>query len=97
MWRAPPGVEAGCRVEVVAERGAATAELPDRLSWRDAAGWHRLRLRGAGGETALLEQFLGAIREGRAPRPDFEDAHRALAWRRALLRSLAEGRPVPTA
>jgi myo-inositol 2-dehydrogenase/D-chiro-inositol 1-dehydrogenase len=96
LWRAPPGVEAGWRVEVVAERGAATAELPNRLNWRDAAGWHRLRLRGAGGETALLEQFLAAIREGRAPRPNFEDACRVLSWRRAALQSLSEGRRVPT-
>ncbi|HEU5419751.1 MAG TPA: hypothetical protein VFV41_18835, partial [Streptosporangiaceae bacterium] len=43
-----PGTGAGCRVEVVAERGAATAELPDRLSWRDEAGRHLLRLRGPG-------------------------------------------------
>jgi predicted dehydrogenase len=97
LWRAPAGVETGCRVEVVAERGAAAAELPDRLSWRDEAGRHLLRLRGAAGETALLGLFLDALRDGRPPRPDFEDACRAFAWRRALLQSLAEGKRVPTA
>jgi predicted dehydrogenase len=97
LWRAPPGTDPGCRVEVVAERGAATAELPDRLSWRDEAGQHLLRLRGAGGEAALLGHFLRAVRAGQPPRPDFEDAGRAFAWRRAALQSLAEGRRVPTA
>jgi predicted dehydrogenase len=97
LWRAPPGVETGCRVEVVAERGAASAELPGRLSWRDEAGRHLLRLPARGGEAALLEGFLEALRAGRPPRPAFEDACRALAWRRAALQSLAEGRRVPTA
>jgi predicted dehydrogenase len=97
LWRAPPGTAAGCRVEVVAERGTATAEMPDRLSWRDEAGRHLLRLRGPSGEAALLGQFLDALRAGQAPRPDFEAACRALAWRRATLQSHAEGRRVPTA
>jgi predicted dehydrogenase len=97
LWRAPPDSDTGCRVEVVAERGAATAELPDRLSWRDAAGRHLLRLRGPGGEAALLEHFRRALHEGQPPRPDFEGACRAFAWRRAALQSLAEGRRVPTA
>ncbi len=97
LWQAPPGTTGSCRVEVVAERGAATAELPDRLSWRDEAGRHLLRLRGPSGATAVLEQFLHALRAGQPPRPDFESACRAFAWRRAALQSLAEGRRVPTA
>jgi predicted dehydrogenase len=97
LWRAPPGVEAGRRVEVVAERGAAAAELPERLSWRDETGRHLLRLRGGGTETALLEQFHNALQEGRPPWTDFEEACRAFAWRRAVLQSLVEGRRIQIA
>ena len=42
----------------------------------------------------LLERFVRALRTDEAPRPGFDDAYQALTWRRAALRSQAEGRLV---
>jgi predicted dehydrogenase len=94
LWTAPvPGT--ACRLEAVAEKGTGVAVLPRWVGWRDAAGRHRQHLGRGAPEQALLERFVQALRTGQPPRPSFDDAYQALAWRRAALRSQAEGRLIP--
>jgi hypothetical protein len=93
--RTGTAVGAACRVEVVAEKGAAAAELPRRVCWRDGGGVHAQRLPCRPAEEVLLERFADGLRDGRPPRPNFDDACAALALLRAAWRSREEGRQVP--
>jgi predicted dehydrogenase len=88
------GGGARARVAVTAEKGTAVACLPRRLLWKDSAGDHSLRLPRQPALNAVLARFADAVRVGRAPRPSFEDACRALSRVRAARRSHAEGRAV---
>jgi hypothetical protein len=83
------------RLQVVAERGVATVELPDRVRWTDACGRyaHTVAAEQPLGE-ALLEQFHRTVTEKQAPQPSLDDAQRALGWLRAAARSRAEGKRV---
>jgi predicted dehydrogenase len=83
------------RLEAVAARGTGVAVLPGRVYWRDAAGRHLQHVTRPTPERTLLERFVRALRTGQAPRPGFDDAYQALTWRRAALRSQAEGRLIP--
>lgn len=78
---------ARARVEVIAERGWATAELPFRLAWGDAEGVHRLTLADRTPPAVLLlERFHDAVRSAgaaRPPEPGIEEAARVLAWVRS--------------
>jgi predicted dehydrogenase len=85
----------GLRLQVVAERGTATAEFPNRLHWADAEGSHSHvgHLDRPLGQV-LLEQFYRVVREGAAPEPSLEESYRLLAWARLAAKSRAEGRRV---
>ncbi len=89
-----PAVGPACRVEVVAEKGTAVAQLPRVVRWRDAEGQHAKRLPCRPAEEVLLEGFADALREGRAPRPGVEDVGQALPLLRAACRSREEDRRV---
>jgi predicted dehydrogenase len=91
------GRGAGWRVGVRAEKGSAVAALPRRLSWKDAAGDHLLRLPPQEIRMEMLRRFAESVRASRQPRPSFEDACRALTWLRAARRSHAENRSVHVA
>jgi predicted dehydrogenase len=82
-----------CRLEVVAERGSATVELPDRVTWTapDGRHWHRLRP-ARPGEELLLEAFHQALQQGRSLQPSLDDASRLLTWLGLADRSRQEGR-----
>jgi predicted dehydrogenase len=87
-WHAP-------RLQVHAERGWASVELPGRLRWADAEGRHATTLRGQPqAEAILLDRFGDAVRSGRPPQPCLADACRLLTWLRAAERSRSEGTPV---
>jgi predicted dehydrogenase len=81
------GVEASCRVEVVAEKGTAVAHLPRRVRWSDAEGEHMQRLPPQSSLDALLGRFADALDAGQPPRPGIEDACETLAWSRAAVRA----------
>jgi predicted dehydrogenase len=83
--RTPP------RFEVVAESGTAMVDLPRHLRWRDAEGQHAQHLSPRSLELSSLERFILALRDGQPLRPNFEDAHQALTWLRAAIRSRNEG------
>ena len=88
-----PGSRPSLRLRVVAERGTATAELPGRVRWADAAGRHAQVLsRGRPAGESWLEQFHRAVTEKQEPRPNLEDAHRLLGWLRTAARSRLEGK-----
>jgi predicted dehydrogenase len=81
-WRSP-------RLQVLAARGTVTVELPNRVSWADAEGQHRLILPATRPLAELqLEAFHTALMTGQPPRPSLSDAHRVLSW----LRAAATGR-----
>jgi predicted dehydrogenase len=90
VWHPP-------RLQVVAERGWARAELPSRLCWTDAEGRHGDIRRGLPLEHVLLERFARSMRDGQPPQPDLEDVSRAVAWLHAAQRSRAEGQRVAVA
>lgn len=90
------GQQAACvppLLHVIAERGSATVELPNRLRWQDKEGRHTLTLRQpqASGRM-LLERFHQMLQQGTAAEPGWEDAYRALGWLRAAAASLVEGK-----
>jgi predicted dehydrogenase len=87
VWHAP-------RLEVIAERGWAQAELPGRLRSVDADGWHSESRRGRPPEQLLLERFAQSVRAGQPPQPNLEDACRVVAWLHAAEQSHKEGRRV---
>jgi predicted dehydrogenase len=93
-WRgATP--RAGLRLQAIAERGIATAHLPNRLHWTDAAGSHTHVLpadRPVG--QVLLERFFQVVRAGQPPEPSWQEAYRLLRWMRAVEQSRKEGRRV---
>jgi predicted dehydrogenase len=93
LW-AGRAVGAACRVEVVAEKGTAVAELPRQVRWRDAEGQHAQRLPCRPAEEVLLERFADALRDGQAPRPGVEEVRETLALLRAAWRSREEDRCV---
>jgi predicted dehydrogenase len=90
-----PCSHGGLRLQVVAERGTATAQFPHRLHWTDAAGRQAHVLPGERpvGQI-LLEQFYQVVRQGRAVEPSLDEAYRLLAWARAAARSRREGRRI---
>jgi predicted dehydrogenase len=88
------GVHSHCQVRVVAENGGIEAVLPRVLRWQDREGRHKQRLPKDSLHRRMLEQFYFAIRVGEKPRPDLLDAHKALTWLRAAIRSLDEGKRV---
>jgi predicted dehydrogenase len=81
------------RLEVVAERGLASLELPYRISWFTNEGSHSQEFQSQRSLAELqLEHFLDVI-SGRAPKEStLDDAQRALRWLRAASRSREEGR-----
>ncbi len=93
LW-AGPRAAGPARVDVAAEKGTATVEFPVALRWRDGDVEHSRRTPAGSARRALLERFVRALREGRAPQPDFEAAWRCHTWVRAASRSLAEGRAI---
>jgi predicted dehydrogenase len=86
----------GLRLHVVAERGTATAEFPNRLHWTEADGSHThvAHLERPLGQV-LLEQFYQVAREGRNPEPGPEEIGRFRDWVRSAAQSRAEGRTIP--
>jgi myo-inositol 2-dehydrogenase/D-chiro-inositol 1-dehydrogenase len=85
--RRAPATPTVLRLEVVAERGTAVVELPGRVAWTSTDGRHVHRLaRQRPLAQELLERFHPVVREGLAPKPSFDDAHRALSWLRAALK-----------
>jgi predicted dehydrogenase len=96
LWSGP-AVRTACRIEVVAEKGTAAAELPGRLRWQDDDGRHEQRLRPCPLEQSQLDRFVTALRTNQPLRPNFEDACRALAWLHAARQSRDEGRRVTLA
>lgn len=77
-------------VQVVTERGLARVQLPGRLQWNDNKGEHQHRLRVPRSPAVMiLERFAEMIRGQRLPEPTLDDAHRALAWRRAAKKVLS--------
>lgn len=93
LWTATVG-NTPQRFEVVAEAGTASAELPRQLRWRDEEGQHAQRLPPRSAEQSSLERFILALRAGQPLRPRFEEAHQALTWLRAAIRSRSEGRGI---
>jgi predicted dehydrogenase len=79
-WHAP-GARRGVRLRVVAEKGLATVDLPDRVGWTEADGRHTHRVCGPQplGQV-LLERFHRTVTEGQAAEPGLDDALRALRW-----------------
>jgi predicted dehydrogenase len=81
------------RLQVVAERGSASVELPYQVSWRTKAGSHSQALRGQRPlAQLLLEHFRDVLEQRAAPEPTLEDAYRVLSWLRVASRSRDEGR-----
>jgi predicted dehydrogenase len=93
LWTAATG-RTPPRIELVAETGTATAELPRQLRWRDGNGQHAQRLPPRSAEQSALERFIRALRSGQPLRPNFEDAYQALTWLRAAARSRSEGQRI---
>jgi predicted dehydrogenase len=91
VWTGP-AVTAGCRLEVAAENGTASAVFPRTARWRDSRGVHAHRLRPVVPQEAVLTHFAEALRSGRQPRPGLAEAHEALTWLHAARRSRDEGR-----
>jgi predicted dehydrogenase len=91
-YRVPSG-RASVRLRVVAERGVAMAELPDRLRWTDATGRHQHTwLRERPVAEVLLEQFHRTVVEKVPPQPSLDDAYRILGWLRTAALSQTEGK-----
>ena len=78
-------------IEVESEGGSLRAEMPRRLSWRDAEGSHELQLPGGLAEVWVVDRFVQAVRGGEGPACPFERAHQALTWLRAARKSRGEG------
>jgi len=91
VWTATAG-RTPPRIEVIAEAGTATAQLPRQLRWRDTDGQHAQRLPPRSAEQSSLERFILALRAGQPLRPSFEEAHQALTWLRAAGQSRSEGK-----
>jgi predicted dehydrogenase len=90
-----PGVARALRLQLVAERGSAIVEVPERVCWSTAAGHYSYALAGHRPLTSrLLEHFWQVVRAGATPEPTFEEAYRARGWLRAAAASHAEGCPV---
>ncbi|HLJ92623.1 MAG TPA: Gfo/Idh/MocA family oxidoreductase [Gemmataceae bacterium] len=81
------------RLEVSAENGMASVQLPGQVSWttsersltqtlRRRCPWVRL----------LLEHFHDVLQGKAAPSPTFDDAYRLLRWLRIAVKSRDEGR-----
>jgi hypothetical protein len=81
-WHAP-GARRGVRLQVVAEKGSAAVDLPGRVGWTEADGWHTHRVCGPQplGQV-LLERFHRMVTEGQATGPGLDEALRALHWLR---------------
>lgn len=90
MWGGPAEV-GRTWLEVQSEGGSLRAEMPRRLSWRDAEGDHELKLPGGLAEVWVVDRFVRAVRGGERPTCPFERAYQALLWLRAARKSRAEG------
>jgi len=78
-------------IEVESEGGSLRAEMPRRLSWRDAEGAHELQLPGGLAEVWVVDRFVQAVRNGEGPACPFERALQALTWLRAARKSREDG------
>jgi predicted dehydrogenase len=77
----PPTCASPVRCEVIAERGRAVLQGPDRLTWADAEGRHAHRpRRNSPPARALLEQFYRVAAQGEAPSPDLAELAPLLGW-----------------
>ena len=84
-------------IQVVAERGVAWLEMPDRIQWGDADGTHdeRLPLEPSVGET-LNDHFLRRVRGEPSLAPGWDDAVAASRLIAEIRRSGLEGRRIAT-
>jgi predicted dehydrogenase len=72
------------RLHVVAERGTACVDLPNRLRWDDSDGRHAFTATGQmSAAEGLLERFHEAVTLGRTMQPSLEDARQAWTWLRS--------------
>jgi predicted dehydrogenase len=93
--RSVPTARPALRLRVVAERGSAAIQHPDRVSWTTVSGSCVQQLRGVRPVTqTLLLQFHQAVQTGQVAEASLDAGYRALRWLRAAARSLAENRPI---
>jgi len=79
-WSAPQ-VRPSIRLRAIAEQGTAWVELPHRVRWNDAEGWHAENLpRHSSVWQRLLERFHQAVSSGRLMHPSLDEAQRAMRW-----------------
>jgi predicted dehydrogenase len=92
------GARSSLRIQVVAERGSATLELPRQVSWRSEQGRHTesLAVRYAKGR-GVLKHFWHVVRGDTPPAADLKDAYRVFTWLRAAREKWVECRPTPLA
>ena len=92
-WYRRPGAARTCRLQVLTDQGTAVARWPKRVRWADAQGQvlpHPPKHPPLA--QTLLEQFHGAVTEGRSPVPGLAHAYRLLGWWRLAQRSYQESR-----
>jgi hypothetical protein len=76
-----PHVRPSIRLRAVAERGAAWIELPHRVRWNDAEGWHAENMsRQPSVWQRLLERFHQSLTSGQPMQPSLDEAQRAMRW-----------------
>ncbi len=81
------------RLEIVAERGTASVDLPYEVSWTTKDGFHSQTFRGRRPlAELLLERFRDVVQGNATLEPTLEDAYRVLRWLRVAARSQDEGR-----
>lgn len=86
LW-AGAAARANCRLQVEAENGAASAELPRVVEWLDGEGRHRQELPPGTAEMVALDRFASAVRDGGEPACSFARACEALRWLRSARQS----------
>lgn len=76
-----PRLRPATQLRVVAERGTALVELPNRLTWHDAEGRHAFTAYSSRlAAEMLLEQFYRAVTTGQPMLPGLDVACKALTW-----------------
>jgi len=83
-----------CRLQVVTQKGRATAILPRRLIWSDPDTQHRQQWPRHPLRQTLLQRFALTVRAGQLAQPRFQEAYQALLWLRAARHSQREGRRI---
>lgn len=86
-----PKLAAHVRLQVAAEGGSASAQLPRRVCWRDAEGAHTDVLPRQEAELELLDHFRRIVTAGEAPRQGMAAALDVLSWVRAAHQSRRDG------